>query len=190
LVPFADTAGTPFEPPPGAVTILSPAWLTTPTYPEIDYRSRILIEVIGYLTQDKQPAFEELNGWGLYYEITTAYRARISDQLGLQDQAGDYFLEHGWQPPATVDDPTWIPLRDLWRSWFAFAQTSELDLITCSRWVVDYVLEQHGQAALPLMLDALGTADSMEEWVTAVTGQPLEEFEPAWRAWVLEQEGR
>jgi hypothetical protein len=188
LVPFDDPAGTPFEPQPGALIILSPAWLTTPIYPEIDYRSRILIEVIGRLLQDRLPPLDEVNAWGLYYAIMTAYRASVSLQVGLHDQVGDYSLGYGWQPPATADDPNWIPLNDLWRSWFAFAQTAELDLITCSRLVVDYILEQQGQAALPIMLDALSTANSMDEWVTAVTGETLETFEPAWRAWVLEQD--
>jgi hypothetical protein len=188
LVPFADPAGTPFEPQPGAVTVLSPAWLTTPTYREIDYRSRILTEVIGYLLQDRLPPFDEVNAWGLYYGIMTTFRARVSQQAGLPDPAGDSVPGERWQPPPTVGDPSWIPLSDLWLSWFAFSGTSQLDLLTCSRLVVDYILGQQGHAALPLMLDAVSSADSMEEWVAAVTGESLETFEPAWRAWVLEQE--
>ena len=130
-----------------------------------------------------------MNGWGLYYEIMASHRASVSARAGIQDSA-DVDWGAGWQPPPTVDHADWVALSNLWLPWADLSRLIEPDLFICSRLVVDYILEQQGQAALPLMLDALSTADSMEEWVAAVTGQTLEEFEPAWRAWVLEQEGR
>jgi hypothetical protein len=38
-----------------------------------------------------------------------------------------------------------------------------------------------------VMSIGLATAGSVEAWIAAVTGQPLEEFEPAWRKWVIAQ---
>jgi hypothetical protein len=91
-----------------------------------------------------------------------------------------------WQPPATVTAAEWTPLAELWEGYPE--EVDETEIIYSFRYsllVTQYMVEVYGVERLPPMVNTLRTADSLEGWVAAVTGQPLDEFEVAWREWVI-----
>ncbi len=93
----------------------------------------------------------------------------------------------GWRPPVTTTTPGWLPLVEL-RSGLPAQERDEADTFrfaSSAELVARYVVEAYGVEKLPLMVNALEKADSLEEWVMAVTGQPLPEFEAAGREWVI-----
>ncbi len=93
----------------------------------------------------------------------------------------------GWRPPVTTTTPGWLPLEEL-RTGFPTQERDAADIFrfaSSAELVARYVVEVYGVEKLPLIVDALETADSLEEWAMAVTGQPLPEFEAAGREWVI-----
>ena len=94
-----------------------------------------------------------------------------------------------WLPPSTVSAAEWKPLDIAWATVEELYAQDDVDSWVYSRLVVRYILELHGRETLPLMLNSFNTADSMADWVAAVTEQALDQFELAWREWVVAQYG-
>jgi hypothetical protein len=93
-----------------------------------------------------------------------------------------------WRPPATTTAPEWMPLLELWTP--STTEWEEIQLIGSFHYSVlllQYIAETYGAEKVPLLIDTLATAETMDEWITAVTGQSLELFEAEWRAWVIDQ---
>lgn len=97
----------------------------------------------------------------------------VWSQLGVQ----------AWQPSAGAAADGWKPLADLWL--VSEEDGPEVELLFYPLLITEYLVEQYGVQVVPEMVDALMAAGSMDEWVAAVTGRPLEEFEPDWREWVI-----
>ncbi len=93
-----------------------------------------------------------------------------------------------WRPPATTTAPEWIPLLTLWTppmtEWGADELVAGLHY---SVLISEYIAETYGVEKVPLLVDELETASTMDEWTTAVTGQSLELFEADWRAWAVDR---
>ena len=87
-----------------------------------------------------------------------------------------------WRIPTDVASPDWRPLADLWPP---PPGTPEIELYLCALLTVTHIVEVYGEESLPLMLDAVKSADSVADWVTAVIGRPLAEFEADWREWAI-----
>lgn len=87
-----------------------------------------------------------------------------------------------WQPPAGASAGGWKPLADLW---VISDEETEAEWLFYPPLITEYLVEEYGVQVVPEMVDALVAAGSMDEWVTAVTGRPLDEFEVAWREWVI-----
>jgi hypothetical protein len=108
----------------------------------------------------------------------------------LAGSGGSPDLSHWWQgiwrPPATIDSPNWRPLSCLWSAGMPPDSHERAIVLAHARLVVAYVIETEGPEALTSMIDALDRARSMAAWVTIVKGQPLAQFERAWRAWVID----
>jgi hypothetical protein len=101
------------------------------------------------------------------------------DPMSLWSQTG----VEAWQPPASAAADEWKPLAELW--YVPDGDTPETEWFFYPMLVVEYVVEVHGVEKVPEMVDALMAAGSMEEWVAAVTGLPLDQFEADWREWVI-----
>ncbi len=106
------------------------------------------------------------------------------DQLGheptsLWSQLG----VEAWQPPAAASTGGWKPLADLWL--ISAEEMPEVEWFFYPPLIVEYLVEQYGVQVVPEMVDALMAAGSMDEWVAAVAGRPLDEFEADWREWVI-----
>jgi hypothetical protein len=106
------------------------------------------------------------------------------DQLGheptsLWSQLG----VEAWHPPAAASTGGWKPLADLWL--ISAEEMPEVEWFFYPPLIVEYLVEQYGVQVVPEMVDALMAAGSMDEWVAAVTGRPLDEFEADWREWVI-----
>jgi hypothetical protein len=95
-----------------------------------------------------------------------------------------------WRPPKTVDDEAWLPLAQLWQ--IPVDEPSE-DLMAQYLWspylLIKYVVEVYGRDQVRVMVTGLATAGSVEAWIAEVTDQSLDEFEMAWRQWVMGQWG-
>lgn len=92
-----------------------------------------------------------------------------------------------WRPPASVTAPEWMPLQELWTS--DPSEWEENEILSRLHYAVlmaEYMADNYGAEKVPLMMDTLPTATTMDEWSTAVTGHPLELLETDWRAWVIE----
>ena len=188
VVPVANPAGTPFQPDPQAILIVSPAWMSSSGDSEWDYRA-IIISAIWPQLQGGVPPPEEARGWGLLWELLLWQGEAVAAQFGVLDAPSLGLPMDSWQPPSTVSGVDWRSLASLWATADELYSQNELDPWIYSRLVVQYILEMYGRETLPLMLDAFNTADSMADWVAAVTGQPLDQFEPAWREWLLARYG-
>jgi len=88
-----------------------------------------------------------------------------------------------WQPPAGASSGGWTRLADLWL--ISDGDVPVAEWLVYPMLITEYLVEQYGVQVVPEMLDALMTAGSMDEWVAAVTGRPLDEFEADWREWVI-----
>jgi len=92
-----------------------------------------------------------------------------------------------WRPPTTATAAEWMPLAQLWRD-FPEGEPDGTEMLPYFHYpllVVQYIVELYGVEKLPLMVDTLETANSLDEWISAVTGQPLDRFEADWREWVI-----
>lgn len=94
-----------------------------------------------------------------------------------------------WQPPQKPESADWLPLADLWSpAENELGLERAVVLLRFPMLIADYVSVHHGADRAEVMLEALATARSMNDWILTVTGgTPLDEFEPAWRAWVTSQ---
>ena len=88
-----------------------------------------------------------------------------------------------WRPPNTVEATTWEPLENMWSYPQRMIITEE---VIYSTLLIEYLVASLGRDQLPLMLDAVESADSVDEWLQAVSGRALTEFEPGWRQWVID----
>ena len=80
------------------------------------------------------------------------------------------------------------PLAEAWeggRGSDAFSP----DLSLTGYTLVAFLVEEQGSRAVGKMLDALATAESLDDWLQAVSGQGLDEVEPTWQAWLRRQAG-
>ncbi len=93
-----------------------------------------------------------------------------------------------WRPPASTTAPEWMPLSELWTpSTTQWEETQLIGGFHYSVLLIQYIAETYGAEKVPLLMDTLATADTMDEWITAFTEQSLERFEAEWRAWVVDQ---
>jgi hypothetical protein len=154
-----------------------------------------------HASPDGAPTYEAEPAWGLAVQL-------ISDGLVVQDLPPEKGwmlfgmlnwqmnqLGHGpvrplaelgveaWQPPAGASSGWWKPLADLWL--IPDGGVPETEWVVYPPLITEYMVEQYGAQVVPEMVDALMTAGSMDEWVAAVTGRPLDQFEAGWRDWVI-----
>ncbi len=105
----------------------------------------------------------------------------LGDMLELPD---DFVL----RLPATPNDPDWIPLNTLWAPPEEEPSPEQgFAMLTYPVIVVDYLVQQHGRQALPALMEALKTANSLESWIGTVSNQPFDQFELAWRRWAIDE---
>jgi len=167
--------------------------LTCPTLRDhpthFDFYTEAAFALTMNLIWDQRQIEPPPSAWRLMLGLNIWQTEELAEQLGLEGGllSGMGYNLLDWPPPATVDSAEWYPLSELWLSetgadWEHGADTE--DMLAATR-VMAYIVDQYGKEKLPLVLSALETANSMEEWVTAVTGQPLAQFEAAWRAWVI-----
>jgi len=110
---------------------------------------------------------------------------QLAEQIGFPDYLDVPDMD-SWQRPASVSGNSWKPLEELWiDDDSAIQEADALQLYIYSRMVIGFIIESYGTDKAPLIFRALGTTDSMADWVQTVTGQPLDQFEAEWRAWVL-----
>jgi hypothetical protein len=133
-------------------------------------------------------------GWALSSGLSSWTAQRILDGLELDLPA--WWLgpgrgearEMGWQPPGTVDSPEWMPLADLWDAHSPVESAApELEASLYPRLVMDYLFATYGAELLPAARRALSDATSTADWIDRLTGESLDRFEPAWRAWVIDE---
>jgi hypothetical protein len=92
-----------------------------------------------------------------------------------------------WRPPATTTAPEWMSLLTLWTPPISEWEADQLVAgLHYSVLLSEYIAETHGVEKVPLLLDELETASTMDEWATAVTGQSLDQLEADWRVWVID----
>ena len=56
--------------------------------------------------------------------------------------------------------------------------------------LVEYLIASYGRDIVPTMLENLGDATTLENWLRLVTGQGIEEVEPNWQRWVYTHYGQ
>ena len=56
--------------------------------------------------------------------------------------------------------------------------------------LVEYLIASYGRDVVPTMLENLGDATTLENWLRLVTGQGIEEVEPNWQRWVSTHYGQ
>jgi len=183
-----NTTETRFEFGSGAIELPSP---TTSALFEVERRRDYRIQAVfaaarSVLWSARMPGPSAAEAWSLESALFWWNAEQIAAQL-------DFDLDTwmpSWQPPAGVTEEGWKPLAEMWISWDAMPssqteQTEMMEIAAQARLVIAYLLDNYGVEKIPAMMDAFQTAGSMEEWVTAVTGQPLAQFEADWREWVI-----
>ncbi|MBN1313995.1 MAG: hypothetical protein JXA42_00945, partial [Anaerolineales bacterium] len=90
--------------------------------------------------------------------------------------------------PASLKNDTGPKLDDFWFVWDKNTSAIEISnsVFYCQS-LVRYLTQINGPEISALMLDNLKTADSMEAWILSVTGQPVDQFEMAWKEWLLSE---
>jgi hypothetical protein len=158
-----------------------------------DYRVRAAVTAIGVRWWEGLGHIEP-GSWLLASGLSSWHTQRLLDQLGLNmpkwwiDFGREEARSMGWKPPATVDSPAWSALAGLWDGYLPVQSTvPEIEERLYPRLLMDYVFETFGVERAPAARQALLTATSTAEWIGAVTGEPLDQFEPAWRAWVIDE---
>lgn len=75
--------------------------------------------------------------------------------------------------PDTPLDPLLDALRDELRDWAGY------------RSLLDYLVATYGPQVVPALLDNVARTGDLDHWLRLSTGHGLDEIEPAWRAWLL-----
>ncbi|RMF31869.1 MAG: hypothetical protein D6759_09405, partial [Chloroflexi bacterium] len=78
------------------------------------------------------------------------------------------------------------PLAEAWQKGSS-PDSFDLDLSLTGFALVSFLVEEHGPRVIGRMFDALTMAESLDDWLRMVSGQGLEEVEPAWQAWLRRQ---
>ncbi len=88
-------------------------------------------------------------------------------------------------------DPSSLSLRPLAEAWEGGRGSDAFspDLSLTGYTLVAFLVEEQGSRAVGKMLDALATAESLDDWLQTVSGQGLDEVEPTWQAWLRRQAG-
>jgi len=186
MIPFDSTSAR-FELEPGAIELSSPTAKTmTEMEGRLDYRTEAVFAAANsILVSAKLPELPR-EAWPLTGALFMWNAEQIAAQLDL-DSA---IWMSSWEPPTGVTEEGWKPLAEMWTSWDTMPssqteQTEMMEIAAQGQLMIAYLLDNYGVEKIPVMMDAFQTAGSMEEWVTAVTGQPLDQFEAAWREWVI-----
>jgi hypothetical protein len=105
----------------------------------------------------------------------------------LRLAAGPDFVDE-WAPPTTSTAPEWMPLQELWAPSMTELESREtVSILHYAVLIIQYIVDTYGVETVPVMLDTLITASTMDDWIMGVTGQPLDRLEAEWRAWVIDQ---
>lgn len=185
VVPFDDTEGTVFAPEPDAIQILS---RTSPEWYRMDddqtYQTSLVSETVYRMLAKKHPG-PSGEGWFFLGGLISWETEQILSELGYESVLSIWLP--AWTPPAAPMEDERIRLESLWdKGGNNLSQSRVLNLSLVAAAVVDYIVAEHGPETLPMMLNALESAGSTDEWVAAVTGRSLDEFEADWRSWVIE----
>ncbi len=180
FIPFRDTDGTVYEPEPEAIQVLS---RTSPDrFGEFDgslYQSMLVSNLI-YRMLVEETWGPSAGRWLLHEGLIIWQTEEVLAEQGYESLLSLWLP--AWMPPTSSTEDGWIAVEDIWSKW-------ESDLLpnheSSATSVIYYVVDEYGTGTLPMMLNALKTASSMEEWVSAVTGRSLADFTTDWREWVI-----
>ena len=185
LIPIDNPLGTPFEPEEGVVPIVSPAWMTDSTTEYAFFPVLVSSTAVWSLIEREIQPAERVRGYGMLVELILWQGDQIADEFDYMRPSSLYELTGGWTAPPTATGPGWRDLDEIWVPYDSLSG-EDLEPWIYSRLVVQYILDQYGPARLPDMLDGFSSSDSLDDWLTAATGQSRDQFEPAWREWVVD----
>lgn len=188
LVPLPEWSPPPPEEPNRLVVrLLQPVTSWEWEAPSSDHRLLVGLNVIQSLLARTGPGFRPEARY-----LANGFLAWQIEQLSEEPDISHWW-SGDWRPPVSADDTRWYPLADLWTA-SVWTERQQIYLprrqvaawLAEARLLVAYLIDHHGVEQIPIMLQALQRADSMDDWLLSAAGQRARTIEPIWRQWVID----